>query len=131
MNILVPVIRLQPSAALDLPKVSERDQLKILHSGHTRDRVASYAGAFYQGELKISIRLVYYIDLIKKITGPLRHNSSKTAEIYTHVSTRAFKRQSHILIISKSNTLHITPKVYIGATNDYSVSLIGKLAERL
>lgn len=89
---LAPVIRLRPSVALDLPKISECDQLKILHSRHTRDRVASYAGAFYQGEFKIFVRLAYYIGLIKKTTGTLRHNGSKIPEIDTLVSAKAFKR---------------------------------------
>ena len=122
----VPVIRLRPSVALalDLPKVSDRDQLKILYTTHTKDRVVSYTEALNQGELVIFIRLVYYIDLIRKITGTLRHNSSKTAEIYTHVSTKAFKRQNHNWRISKNNTPYA---VYVGATNSYSVSCIGKL----
>ena len=67
MITLVPVIRLiLTSVALDLPKVSERWSSKILHSGHTRDRVASYAGAFNRGIEDIHGRLAYYIDLIKR-----------------------------------------------------------------
>lgn len=63
----MPVIRLRSSVSLNLPKVSEPDQLKILHIMHTKDRVVSYAKALCQGELVIFIRSACYIELIKKV----------------------------------------------------------------